>query len=197
MGSTAAEFNGAAVVLDPRNGEVLAFTSRPAYDPNAFAAGIDRATWNALNDRRAAGRCRTARSRGGIRRDRRSRWRSAWRASRKASSRPASRALRRRRDFLRPLLRLLEEGRPRRGRPAPGDRAVLRRLLLHRRQHARRRSHQQVGDALRPRREVEHRSAERAAPGWCRRRSGRRRPANRSGTRAKRSRSRSARARSA
>src|SRR6185503_13998895 len=42
-------FNGAAVVLDPRNGEVLAFTSRPAYDPNAFAAGIDRATWGALN----------------------------------------------------------------------------------------------------------------------------------------------------
>jgi penicillin-binding protein 2 len=42
-------FNGAAVVLDPRNGEVLAFTSRPAYDPNKFAAGVDRATWAALN----------------------------------------------------------------------------------------------------------------------------------------------------
>jgi penicillin-binding protein 2 len=37
------------VVLDPRNGEVLAFTSLPAYDPNAFAGGIDRATWNGLN----------------------------------------------------------------------------------------------------------------------------------------------------
>src|SRR5476649_1876949 len=42
-------FNGAAVVLDPNNGEVLAFTSVPAYDPNAFAAGIDRATWASLN----------------------------------------------------------------------------------------------------------------------------------------------------
>src|SRR5207244_1630307 len=42
-------FNGAAVVLDPNNGEVLAFTSVPGYDPNAFAAGIDRATWAALN----------------------------------------------------------------------------------------------------------------------------------------------------
>jgi penicillin-binding protein 2 len=42
-------YKGAAVVMDPRNGEVLAFTSLPAYDPNAFASGIDRATWAALN----------------------------------------------------------------------------------------------------------------------------------------------------
>ncbi len=48
-GFEATGFNGAAVVLDPRNGEVLAFTSRPAYDPNDFAVGIDRATWLDLN----------------------------------------------------------------------------------------------------------------------------------------------------
>jgi penicillin-binding protein 2 len=42
-------YNGAAVVLDPANGEVLAFTSLPAYDPNAFATGIDRSAWAALN----------------------------------------------------------------------------------------------------------------------------------------------------
>src|SRR5436190_293568 len=48
-GFKAAGFNGASVVLDPGNGDVLAFTSVPAYDPNAFAAGIDRVTWASLN----------------------------------------------------------------------------------------------------------------------------------------------------
>jgi penicillin-binding protein 2 len=47
-GFDAAEFNGAAVVLDPKDGGVLGFTSRPAFDPNVFAAGIDRSTWNML-----------------------------------------------------------------------------------------------------------------------------------------------------
>ena len=42
-------YRGAAVLLDPKNGEVLAFTSLPAYDPNAFASGIDRAAWVSLN----------------------------------------------------------------------------------------------------------------------------------------------------
>ena len=43
-----AGFNGAALIMDPRNGEVLTYTSLPSYDPNAFAAGIDRVTWNSL-----------------------------------------------------------------------------------------------------------------------------------------------------
>jgi len=55
---------GAAVVLNPATGEILAFTSRPAYDPNAFAAGIDGTTWASLtndeqrplNDRAIQGR---------------------------------------------------------------------------------------------------------------------------------------------
>src|SRR5207244_8943918 len=43
-GFKASGFNGASVIVDPNDGEVLAFTSVPAYDPNAFATGIDRAT---------------------------------------------------------------------------------------------------------------------------------------------------------
>lgn len=48
-GFRAAGFNGAALMMDPRTGEVLTYVSLPAYDPNAFAAGIDRATWASLN----------------------------------------------------------------------------------------------------------------------------------------------------
>ncbi|MBF8299705.1 MAG: penicillin-binding protein [Acidobacteria bacterium] len=44
-----AGFNGSAIVLNPRNGEVLSLVSLPAYDPNDFSGGIDRATWAALN----------------------------------------------------------------------------------------------------------------------------------------------------
>ena len=43
-----AGFNGAALILDPRNGEVLVHASLPAYDPNDFAGGIDSDTWRAL-----------------------------------------------------------------------------------------------------------------------------------------------------
>ncbi len=39
---------GAIVALDPRNGDVLAMVSRPAFDPNVFARGIRSAEWRAL-----------------------------------------------------------------------------------------------------------------------------------------------------
>ena len=44
-----AGFNGAALIMDPRTGEVLVHASLPAFDPNDFAAGIKSATWAALN----------------------------------------------------------------------------------------------------------------------------------------------------
>lgn len=39
---------GALVAIDPANGEVLALLSKPAYDPNSFAGGIDSLTWEQL-----------------------------------------------------------------------------------------------------------------------------------------------------
>ena len=41
-------YNGAAIVLDPNNGEVLSLVSLPAFDPNKFAVGLDRTTWSSL-----------------------------------------------------------------------------------------------------------------------------------------------------
>ncbi|MBK7470454.1 MAG: penicillin-binding protein 2 [Betaproteobacteria bacterium] len=40
---------GALVALDPATGEVLAFVSKPGYDPNLFVEGIDPQNWDALN----------------------------------------------------------------------------------------------------------------------------------------------------
>jgi len=40
---------GALVALDPNSGEVLAFVSKPGYDPNLFVEGIDPQNWDALN----------------------------------------------------------------------------------------------------------------------------------------------------
>jgi len=41
---------GAVVALDPRNGEVLAMVSRPAFDPNLFAGRIRNKDWKQLQD---------------------------------------------------------------------------------------------------------------------------------------------------
>lgn len=41
---------GAVVALDPRNGEVLAMVSRPAFDPNKFTGRIRRADWKQITD---------------------------------------------------------------------------------------------------------------------------------------------------
>src|SRR5881392_1896953 len=41
---------GAMVAIDPRSGDVLAFVSKPGYDPNLFVDGIDPANWQELNE---------------------------------------------------------------------------------------------------------------------------------------------------
>ncbi|MBI5891919.1 MAG: penicillin-binding protein 2 [Nitrosomonadales bacterium] len=43
------DYRGALVALDPTNGEVLAFVSKPGYDPGLFIDGIDTETWEELN----------------------------------------------------------------------------------------------------------------------------------------------------
>jgi penicillin-binding protein 2 len=41
---------GALVAMDPKTGEVLAFVSKPTFDPNLFVDGIDSENWQALNE---------------------------------------------------------------------------------------------------------------------------------------------------
>jgi len=44
------EFEGAAVAMDPRTGEILGMVSLPSYDPNLFVNGISHADFKALNE---------------------------------------------------------------------------------------------------------------------------------------------------
>ena len=41
---------GALVALDPKTGDVLAFVSKPTFDPNLFVDGIDTESWEMLRD---------------------------------------------------------------------------------------------------------------------------------------------------
>ena len=43
------DFKGAFVAIEPETGDVLAYVSRPGYDPNLFVDGIDSQNWNELN----------------------------------------------------------------------------------------------------------------------------------------------------
>lgn len=44
------ERRGALVAIAPKTGEVLAFVSKPTFDPNLFVDGIDQENWQLLNE---------------------------------------------------------------------------------------------------------------------------------------------------
>jgi penicillin-binding protein 2 len=43
------DYRGALVAIEPETGDVLAYVSRPGFDPNLFVDGIDPQSWTALN----------------------------------------------------------------------------------------------------------------------------------------------------
>ena len=167
-------YNGAAVMLDPHNGEVLAFTSVPAYDPNAFAAGINRAAWASLNtddfrplqDRTIQGRypaglhVQDGGRRGGARRG------DHHAGFQGELSRP--------RGVLRTELRLLaaERPRPRRRGPPARHRAFVQRVLLHDRQHGRASTRSTSGRRCSASAKKPASICRTKCRGWCRRPSG-------------------------
>ena len=44
------ERRGALVAIDPKTGEILAFVSKPTFDPNLFVGGIDADSWKELSE---------------------------------------------------------------------------------------------------------------------------------------------------
>jgi penicillin-binding protein 2 len=45
-----ADKRGALIAIEPSTGDILAFVSKPGYDPNLFVDGIDPQSWEALRD---------------------------------------------------------------------------------------------------------------------------------------------------
>ena len=143
------------MVLDPRTGEVLALASVPAYDPNAFALGIDADTWGALNtnplkplpNRALQGRY----SPGSV-----FKIAIVLAALEEGVATPGLRGrVSRRRQLLRRVFQLPRDARH--GRHVPGDRKVLQYVFLHARQPAQHRCHSQVGHGNRAGRIERHR----------------------------------------
>ena len=171
-------YYGSAVVLEPKTGEVLVLTSMPAFDPERLRDRHRSRDVGGAQHRQAAA---AAESRhpgtlsAGI--DVQDRGRDGG-ARRRIDHAGAHDLLPGRRHVLRALLQVPPGGRPRQRRSAPRDREVLQHLLLHGRQHARRRQDVQVVREARPRAEERHRSAERSREHRARRPSGSRRRYN-------------------
>ncbi len=53
IGQGATVERGCLLVMDPRNGELLALASYPTYEPSLFVGGIGMADWEALNDEKS------------------------------------------------------------------------------------------------------------------------------------------------
>ncbi|MCG8434660.1 MAG: penicillin-binding protein 2 [Gammaproteobacteria bacterium] len=47
------EYKGAVVAMNPNDGAIIAFVSKPSYDPNLFIGGIDSATFSSLQTDKA------------------------------------------------------------------------------------------------------------------------------------------------
>ncbi|TFW18831.1 penicillin-binding protein 2 [Massilia arenosa] len=43
------DYRGALVAIEPETGDILAYVSKPGYDPNLFVDGIDSQSWTELN----------------------------------------------------------------------------------------------------------------------------------------------------
>lgn len=52
LSQVAGDERGAVVVLDPRNGDILALASAPTFDPNIWIDGVSAERWNAMQDPR-------------------------------------------------------------------------------------------------------------------------------------------------
>ena len=143
---------GAVVALDVHSGDVLAMVSKPSFDPNAFAGGIDGATWKHLTtdkwkpiqNRAISGQYPPG---------------STYKAIVAAAGLQEGLVDPKRRVLLpgvlplrQPHLSLLEARGPRLGRPAPRARRVVRRVLLHDRPRSRHRPPRRVRARVQPRR---------------------------------------------
>ncbi len=187
--------DGAAVFLDPRNGDVLAMTSQPEYDPNDFANGLGPEEWTALTtdpsrplqNRLIQGRYSPGSTFKVL---------MAVAALSEGLITPDYQChLHGLEGVLRPRVPLRQEGRARHARPAARDRALVRRVLLHGRQPDEDRHDPPVRRAARVGGEDRHRPAGREREPRALDRVEDADGARRSGTRARRSRSASARAR--